>query len=261
MIGTRVLMALGSLVLVPSCTFFSNKEKSCEAQTATIFTFLGAPGSGKGTLADQAVKDLGLLAVSTGNLLREAVARGDDLGKLAEGYMKKGALVPDAVVTDLMEAWLTKNSVSNKPIILDGYPRAASQAELFIELLKKKFPHVALRVVELTISDEAIIKRLADRLVCQKCQKVYSRTMISDLTHCPACGGPLIRRDDDKEEVIRERLKVYAQNINPIKDFYISARVPIISLPVEGKTPQQVFEAFKKLYETVCTGERAIAHS
>lgn len=246
----RLCAILLGILVIPGCKFFWEKE-NC-AQPLTLFTFLGAPGSGKGTLAEQAVKELGLLSVSTGDLLRQAVAHGDALGKLAQGYMKEGKLVPDEVVTDLVADWLSKNIQSNKPIILDGYPRTAHQADLFIALLKKKFPHVSLRVVELAISDDAIIKRLADRLVCQKCQKVYSRSMLADTKQCPACGGPLIRRDDDKEEVIRERLKIYAQNISPIKDFYTSAGVPIIALPVQDKSMQQVFDDFKKMYETLC---------
>lgn len=244
-----LVLAIVAMVALSACGVFSKKEQP--QPTKTILTFLGAPGSGKGTVAEQCVKDLGYATMSTGNLLREAVARGDELGKKAESFMKEGKLVPDELVMSLVEAWLTKNMPNISTLVLDGYPRTAAQATLFIDLLKNKFPEVALRVVNIAISDDAIVARLADRLVCssKSCQAVYSRKLLKDQNNlvCEKCGSPLIRREDDNETVVRNRLKVYADNVDPIIKVYKESGVRFDELNVEGKTIEAVFAEFKKL--------------
>jgi adenylate kinase len=246
-----LLLALVVVVALSSCGVFSKKEQPAATDRKNIVTFLGAPGSGKGTVADQCVKNLGYATMSTGNLLREAVARGDELGKKAESFMKEGKLVPDELVMALVEDWLTNNMPKISTLVLDGYPRTAAQATLFIDLLKNKFPDVSLRVVNIAISDDAIVARLADRLVCSNkpCQAVYSRKLLKDPTKlvCEKCGNPLIRREDDNEMVVRNRLKVYADNVNPIIKVYQNAGVRFDELNVEGKTVEEVFVEFKKL--------------
>ncbi len=244
-----MLLAVVVMITLSACGVFSKKEQP--QTTKTILTFLGAPGSGKGTVAEQCVKDLGYATMSTGNLLREAVARGDELGKKAESFMKEGKLVPDELVMALVEEWLTKNMPKISTLVLDGYPRTAAQATLFIDLLKNKFPEVALRVVNIAISDDAIVARLADRLVCSSkpCQAVYSRKLLKDQNNlvCEKCGNPLIRREDDNETVVRNRLKVYADNVDPIIKVYKESGVRFDELNVEGKTVEAVFAEFKKL--------------
>ncbi len=237
-----VILALGALI--SACGVFSKKEGS-----VTILTFLGAPGSGKGTIAEQCVKELGFATVSTGNLLREAVARGDDLGKQVEGLMKEGKLVPDELITTIVESWLSRNLKDIKTLVLDGYPRTEKQAQQFLDLLKNKFPQVSLRVVEIVISDAAIINRLADRLVCENkaCQAVYSRKTLNGTDKCVRCGGKLIQREDDKEDVVKERLNVYAQHAVPLLNFYKAAGVRFDQLMVEGKSVSDVFAEFKKI--------------
>jgi adenylate kinase len=237
-----MVVTVAVAALVSACGVFSQKDKG-----VTILTFLGAPGSGKGTIAEQCVKDLGFATVSTGNLLREAVARGDELGKQVEGLMKEGKLVPDELITSIVESWLTRNLKDIKTLVLDGYPRTEKQAQQFLDLLKTKFPQVSLRVVEIVISDAAIINRLSDRLVCESCHAVFSRKMLNETEKCLKCGGKLIQREDDKPEVVKERLNVYAQHAQPLLNFYKAAGVRFDQLTVEGKTVKDVFAEFKKI--------------
>ncbi|TET05867.1 nucleoside monophosphate kinase [Candidatus Dependentiae bacterium] len=244
MIVTATLTILGS--------YFYLSQKQTDPHTKTIFILMGAPGSGKGTLAEQCVKTLGFTTLSTGNLLREAVTRKDDLGKQAESYMKKGELVPDDLVTSIVANWLSKNLSDIDTLILDGYPRTVQQAQLFIELLKNRFPNVSLHVVELTASDDVIVHRLANRLICEKCQTLYSRKLLKDPEKliCESCGSKLIQREDDKEKVVRKRLKVYAEHAHPLRNFYQTMGIQIDQLNTED---EQILEGFKKLLEEIIT--------
>ncbi len=215
----------------------------------TIFTFVGAPGSGKGTIAERCVKELSFKMLSTGNLCRQAIAAQTEEGKLIQQYTSEGKLVPDEVIANMVEQWLDKEAKDSQALILDGYPRTQKQAELLLDLLKKKFADTRFRVVEIEISDDAIIKRISNRLMCEnkKCQAVYSRTLLKDPNNltCPACKSKLIRRADDREEVVRKRLSVYAKTSTPLLDFYKSSGLTIEKLPVEGLTVDKVFEKFK----------------
>lgn len=219
----------------------------------TIFSFFGAPGSGKGTVASDCVKSLGFKVLSTGNLCRERIARADELGKSIENYIKSGQLIPDEMVTGMVEDWLKKETASGDPIILDGYPRTKKQAELFLALLKKSFSQYSFRVISLVIPDEEIVKRLSDRLMCENkaCQTPTSKSMVADQEHptCVRCGGKLIRREDDKEEVVRERLRVYAQHSGELLHYYQELGQKIEEINVSGLTVPRVFDAFKKILE------------
>lgn len=245
--GWLPALLLTAIILFIGYVYFSPKKAIL--QPKAIFAFIGAPGSGKGTLAEKCIKELNYTSFSTGNLLREAVAQETELGKEAQSYMKEGKLVPDELVTSLVEDWLTQNLHKIDTLILNGFPRTAHQAELFLDLLRRKFKNASLRVVELLISDESIVKRLADRLVCEKCQAPYSRKLLKDPTKltCEICGGKLIQREDDKEEVVRQRLKLYKVHAGPLLDTYKAAGIQIDQINVEDKTPQQVFDEFKDL--------------
>jgi len=216
-----------------------------------IFSFFGPPGSGKGTLAERAVKELGFKMLSTGNLCRQHVAQKTEFGKMLDEYLKKGALIPDELITDMVKDWLESHVKMGNPIILDGYPRTRRQAELFYNLLKNSFSEYKFRVILINLSQEAIIKRLAGRLVCENksCQAVYNLSMsqISEVKKCEKCGGNLIRRNDDREEVVRARLKFYSEYSDEILNYYRSIGQKIEELNIEGLSVDEVFENFKSI--------------
>ena len=217
----------------------------------TIFSFFGAPGSGKGTIATDCIKKLGFKVLSTGNLCRESISRDDELGRSIKSYMNAGQLIPDQLVTDMVEAWLLRETVDGTPIVLDGYPRTQQQAVLFLDILKKRFPHYAFRVISLIIPDEEIVERISQRLLCSNkaCQAPTSVAQVADKENptCVQCGASLLRREDDKEEVVRERLRVYAQHSSELLHFYKELGQKIEELSVSGLSVDQVFDAFKML--------------
>ena len=178
--------------------------------------FLGAPGAGKGTLADVVRKELAIPSVSTGNLLREAMAKGTELGILAKKYIDAGNLVPDSVVIDLIKERLTLDDCK-AGFILDGFPRTVAQAEALDEM----GVHID-RAVSLEISDEQISARLVGRRVCPKCGASYHiETMRSaDGVHCDADGTELVKRADDAPEVVASRLAVYHETTEPLIAYY-----------------------------------------
>jgi len=247
--GWLPALLLGTVLLIFSYFYFSNKK--IDSQPKTIIGFMGAPGSGKGTLSEKCIKELKYNALSTGNLLRKAIAEKTGLGKDAQKYIKDGKLVPDNLVISIVQDWLSKNLGNIETLILDGFPRTANQAELFLKLLKSKFKNVSFKVVDLEISDESIINRLSDRLICEKCQAPYSRKLLAPGTLiCEICGGKLIQRADDKEDIIRNRLKEYHEHAMPLLNVYKSSDITIDQINVENKKPQEVFEEFKKTLST-----------
>ena len=246
-------IAVGTALLV----YWHFKRSSAPVPAATqskiIFSFLGAPGSGKGTLAEHCVQDLGYKMLSTGNLCRENIAKGTELGKKLQEYTSKGALVPDEIITSMVKEWLDANTLDGKPIILDGYPRTAAQSAILLDMLKKHFPEYKLRVISLNISDDAVVQRISGRLMCsnKQCQAIYNPKQFTaqELANpvCKRCGSPLAKREDDKEEVVRERLKVYAATSKEVMDSFKNVGVSIEEINVEGKESDQVFDTFKKM--------------
>jgi adenylate kinase len=181
---------------------------------------LGAPGSGKGTQAKVLSERYGLKHVSSGDLLREAVARKDELGKEIEGTIASGKLVPDNVVLRLVREAILDNADSNG-WILDGYPRTAAQAEALEDVLSSA-REVVDAVVFLDIGTEEVVRRLSSRRVCPSCQAVYNvlNNPPKEEGQCDSCEGELVQRSDDKPETIRERLKVFSEETLPVLDFY-----------------------------------------
>ena len=177
---------------------------------------LGAPGAGKGTLAEVICEELKIPAISTGNIIREAVKNGTPMGAKAKTYMEKGALVPDDVVIGIIKERLVQDDCKGG-FILDGFPRTVPQAEALDAM------GVAIdRVVEISVPDEAIEKRLGGRRVCGSCGSSYHMEHKPPKQEgvCDKCGGELILRKDDQPETIRDRLKVYHDQTEPLKDFY-----------------------------------------
>ncbi|MFA6527618.1 MAG: nucleoside monophosphate kinase [Candidatus Babeliales bacterium] len=243
------LLLLGGIIVCSGCYCSRKKESQSTISPKTIFTFLGAPGSGKGTLAEQCVKKLGFKVLSTGNLCRETIASGSEQGKMLADYINQGKLVPDELIANMVEGWLMKNAGS-APIILDGYPRTQKQAELFLALLKNKLPDFSFKIVGLTLPDDEIVKRISSRWVCsnKQCQAVYNKMLMKnkDQSTCTLCNAPLTQRADDKEEVVRQRLQVFAQTNNLLVSYYQTAGLAITTLSTLDLAPEVVFENFKK---------------
>jgi adenylate kinase len=181
---------------------------------------LGPPGAGKGTQA-AAVKDgFRIPHISTGDMLREHVKEGTELGRKAKEYMDGGKLVPDDLIIAMMEDRLSKEDCAGG-FLLDGFPRTLPQAEALDRLLSKMGIKLD-GVVLLDVSDDVVVERLSGRRVCRSCGAIYHVSFhpSSKGDLCEACGGELYQRDDDREEVIRRRLKVYHEQTAPLESYY-----------------------------------------
>ncbi len=173
---------------------------------------LGPPGAGKGTLAVQLAQCLGVLHLSTGDLLRDEVARGTPLGRQAEGYMKRGELVPDEVVLAMVKERVN----GERGVLLDGFPRTLAQARGLEAFLKVD------KVVYLAISKEEVVRRLSSRRVCTRCGAVFNLVTQppQQAERCDRCQGPLAVRPDDRPEVVARRYEVYERDSAPLVDYY-----------------------------------------
>ena len=187
---------------------------------------LGAPGAGKGTQAAILAKELSIPTISTGNILRAAVAAGTELGKQAKACMESGALVSDEIIIGIIRDRLAEPDCANG-YILDGVPRTIGQAEAL-----EKNGIVFDRVVSMEISDETIMERMSGRRVCPKCGASYHVVAVPPKQEgiCDVCGAALITRKDDAPETVQSRLAVYHKETEPLKDFYKSRGVLV---PVE----------------------------
>jgi len=181
---------------------------------------LGPPGAGKGTQAKELAKRLKLAHISTGDLLRQNVSNGTALGKEAQGYMNKGALVPDELVSKMLIERITQPDVKDG-FILDGFPRTIAQAETLDTMLREKKMEIDLAVY-LDSTEKVIIQRLSGRLVCSKCGANFHITNMPPKVSmvCDVCQGSLYQRSDDKEETIRRRLDVYKKESSPVVQYY-----------------------------------------
>ena len=177
---------------------------------------LGAPGAGKGTQAELLVKKLSIPAISTGNMLREAMANGTELGKKAKQYMDEGALVPDELILGIVADRVAQSDCANG-FILDGVPRTLAQAEA-LEAKGIRIDHV----ISIEVDDSAIESRMTGRRVCPKCGASYHIVANPPKKDgiCDACGSELIVRKDDAPETVKNRLKVFHAETEPLKDFY-----------------------------------------
>lgn len=181
---------------------------------------LGPPGAGKGTQAKLLVKKYHIPQISTGDILRAEVSNGSELGLKAKRIMDRGELVPDEVMLRIIEKRLKEPDCKNG-CIFDGFPRTVAQAEGLEQLLKELNQH-QLMVLEISLSDEAIVERLTSRRICSVCGKIYNLKLNPPPpdNKCPECGGEIIQRDDDKEETVRKRLAVYHQQTEPLIHYY-----------------------------------------
>ncbi|HDD64583.1 MAG TPA: adenylate kinase, partial [Firmicutes bacterium] len=183
-----------------------------------ILILLGPPGAGKGTVGKKLSENWNIPLISSGDILRENVKKETHLGKKAKEYMEKGELVPDSIVTEVIKERIKMDDCKNG-FILDGYPRNRKQAEILDGILENDNKLLA---VNLVADDEFLVKRLANRRVCEKCGAIYHLINMPPKKPgiCDICGGKLIQREDDKEEIIRNRLKVYKKETAPLLNYY-----------------------------------------
>ena len=177
---------------------------------------LGPPGAGKGTQAKRLASGLGAPQISTGDILRQAVSDGTELGRKAKSFMDRGALVPDEVVIGIIEERLRRHDCA-RGYILDGFPRTLPQAEALLRTLTSIQASLD-RVLSIEVPEEELVKRLAGRRVCRACGYMYhvKTNPARQAGVCDKCGGSLYQRDDDKEETIRHRLRVYREQTEPL---------------------------------------------
>ena len=175
--------------------------------------FLGPPGAGKGTMAQLLMNEAGIPQISTGDMLRQAMKAGTEMGLSAKRYIEAGELVPDEVVIGIVKDRLQADDCKNG-YILDGFPRTVPQAEALAEFAKID---VALNIA---LDDEVIISRLGGRRVCLKCGATYHISTLNGSDTCAACGEKLVQRKDDAPETVKNRLAVYAAQTAPLIDYY-----------------------------------------
>lgn len=198
--------------------------------------FLGAPGVGKGTHSDKVSKIFGIPTISTGVIIREAIKNGTALGIEAEKFIKKGELVSDDIVINIINDRLMQSDCENG-FILDGFPRTVPQA-IALEEMGKTID----RVISIEVPDEVIVERVSGRRVCAKCGATYhiSHNPSKDGINCDICATELSVRKDDVPEVVATRLRVYHESTEPLKQYYLKKGIVKI---IDGNgSVQQTFE-------------------
>jgi adenylate kinase len=183
---------------------------------------LGPPGAGKGTQAERFARKHGIPQISTGNILREAVQAGTPIGLRARAIMDRGELVSDDVMIEIVRERLDRPDAA-AGFVLDGFPRTVPQAAALDGLMNGRSPLV---IVDIAVPEEDLVRRLGSRLVCESCgtnaESFGTPVAASEAAGCRVCGGRLVQRSDDAEPVVRERLKVYRRDTQPLLDYYRS---------------------------------------
>ncbi len=177
---------------------------------------LGAPGAGKGTQAEKISEALHIPQISTGNIIREALKSGSEVGLKAKSFIESGKLVPDEVVIDIIKERIAKDDCKDG-FILDGFPRTIAQAEA-LDSMGVQID----RVLDINVADEVIASRLSGRRVCEACGSSYHLVSKKPAVEgvCDKCGGTLIQRKDDHPDTVADRLKVYHEQTEPLKAYY-----------------------------------------
>jgi adenylate kinase len=220
----------------------------------------GPPGSGKGTQAKLLRQALELVHISTGDMLRERVASGDELGKAVAGIMQSGGLVPDEMVNRLVEDRIAQPDAA-RGFILDGYPRTVAQARLLDCVLRAQADTLTRDgapavVVHLKVDYNVIIARLSGRRQCPNCGALYSLSPNSPAVSevCDYDGSKLMVRDDDREEVVIQRLKAYDLQTAPVLEFLCGAGYRCYDVEGEGRAPQAISRDIRELIEKEFAG-------
>ncbi len=207
---------------------------------AIRIVIMGPPGAGKGSQVEIIKEKYDIEAIVTGDLLRRHVKEGTPIGKSAASYMEAGKLVPDDIIIEMIKGEME----GKENFILDGFPRTVVQAESLDRMLEEMNKPLTYAIL-LDVPDDVIVKRLTSRLVCSKCGRIYStlRENVKEGDACFDCGGEIIRRKDDREETIRERLRVYHEQTFPVVEYY---KAKGILKEIDGTgTVEEVFERLK----------------
>ena len=200
---------------------------------------LGAPGAGKGTQAAMIAEEFKVPHISTGDILRRNMKEGTPLGLKAKAFVESGGLVPDEVVIGLVEDRLSQEDCKNG-YILDGFPRTIAKAEALDKVARIDL------AINIDVPFETIIDRLGGRRVCV-CGETYHVSMLNGETTCKRCGKELFVRDDDKPETVKNRLKVYSDQTQPLIDYYRSQN-KVVDIKANG-TKEEIFADIKKVLE------------
>ncbi len=181
---------------------------------------MGPPGAGKGSVAKLLLKEFGFVHISTGDMFREVIKSGSELGKLADSYISKGHLVPDDVTISIVKERLSQDDIA-KGFLLDGFPRTLPQAEA-LEALSKEINRPIEAVINLNCDTQELIRRISGRRVCRTCGAPYHIDTMKPTVEgvCDICGGPLYQRSDDNEESLKVRLQHYVEDTKPLIDYY-----------------------------------------
>lgn len=201
---------------------------------------LGSPGSGKGTQASRIEKKFGIPHISTGDIFRDNISRNTPIGVEAKNFIEKGLLVPDSVTLSIVKNRLLEDDCK-EGFLLDGFPRNLAQAEALDNDLEKMTKELS-AVVNLEVSDKAIIERMANRRICSKCGESYNLYFLKPAADgiCDKCGGKLYTREDDKLETVTKRLNVYKNQTFPLIEYYNKKGILVA---VDGENPaDKVFE-------------------
>jgi adenylate kinase len=190
-----------------------------------IFILLGPPGAGKGTYSAKLINIYKIPQISTGDILRAAVKAGTEIGKQAKDYMDRGLLVPDDVIVGIVEDRIKEADCSGG-FLLDGFPRTVDQANALESVFKKNYLKLD-GVINIMVKEDVLMKRLTGRRLCKKCGANFNVNTLPPAKPgvCDKCGGELFQRDDDKEEVIAKRLKVYESQTAPLIDYYKNKKI------------------------------------
>jgi adenylate kinase len=210
-----------------------------------IIVLFGKPGAGKGTQAPLLAEKLGVRTLATGDVLRAAVREGTPRGREAKAYMDRGDLVPDEVILSIVKETLAKPEYA-KGAILDGVVRTVPQAEGLAAALHDLGRNVE-AVLCFDIENEEIVRRLASRTVCEKCQTPRADGTPGDSCAQPGCGGKLVRRKDDEPEAIRRRLQVYDEQTAPVLDWYQRDGAKVVQIDAVGDVDHVTERALEAL--------------
>jgi adenylate kinase len=212
---------------------------------------MGLPGAGKGTQAEKITSEYGVIHISTGDMFRSAISEGTDLGKIAEEYMNNGQLVPDEVTNGIVKDRLAQSDVKEHGVMLDGFPRTIVQAQALDEITGELKMNID-QVINIEVAPEDLVQRLSGRFICRECgatyHRIYNPPKVENV--CDICGGhEFYQRDDDKPEVVRNRLAVNIEENTPLIAYY--EKQGKLSSIDGNKSIDEVFDEIKKVLKKI----------